>query len=169
MHDDQPHTTQYTRHHAMSNDEARAEADRIIAEALREEARVPTATRFHDDTPHPQVGDTPPVPQHGRPPMSQKATDTSVIVLSVGVASVPVGGMTSLILYTLGNVDPVNLALGVGAPVAFILAVGTLLRRLHGVHTEHHHHYDGATVHQDHSNVTTTTKGVFARTNNRLD
>jgi len=135
-------------------------------EAAKEAARL-IETAFRDDTPIPAVGPTPPVPQPGRPPMSQKATDASMVMLAAGVASVPIGGSVSLVLYTLGHVDPTALAIGAAAPVALILAIGGLLRRARGVlPEEHHHHYTGP-VHQDQRTQTSNTRGLIARTNNQ--
>lgn len=141
---------------------AAAQAADLIAAV---EAAYATPTSYRDDSPLPAFGHTPPVAQPGRPPMSQRATDASTVMLAAGVASLPIGGSVSLVLYTLGQVDPVNLAIGAAAPVALVLAAGGLLRRLAGVRTEHHHHYDGATVQQDYRE--THTKGVWARTDNR--
>ncbi|MFJ8016223.1 hypothetical protein [Streptomyces sp. NPDC096339] len=128
-----------------------------------------TPTTYRDPTPTPTIGAAPPVPQPGRPPMSQKATDASMLMLAGGAASLPVGGATSLVLYTLGHVDPTALAIGAAAPVALVLAIGALIRSasrgLQGLHTEHHHHYAG-TVHQEHRNVSTQTRGIWARTTN---
>lgn len=135
-------------------------------EAAKEAARL-IETAFRDDTPIPAVGPTPPVPQPGRPPMSQKATDASMVMLAAGVASVPIGGSVSLVLYTLGHVDPTALAIGAAAPVALILAIGGLLRRARGVlPEEHHHHYTGP-VYQDQRTQTSSTRGLIARTNNQ--
>lgn len=141
----------------------RHQAEQIIA-AVEEALHVPTS--YRDDTPTPAVGSTPPVPQPGRPPMSQKATDASALMLAVGAASVPVGGMTSLVLYTLGHVDPVQLAIGGAVPVCFVVAVGFVVRSLRGVHTEHHHHYEG-TVFQDQRSTRTQTRGFVAKTVNK--
>lgn len=121
------------------------QAQQLLA-AVEEAMAAPTSYRDH--TPVPTVGTAPPVAQPGRPPMSQRATDASALMLSAGVASLPIGGSVSLVLYTLGHVDPVSLGIGAAAPVALVLAIGMLLRSLRGVHTENHHHYDGATVHQ---------------------
>jgi hypothetical protein len=98
--------------------------------------------------------------------MSQRATDASALMLSAGVASLPIGGSVSLVLYTLGHVDPTSLAIGAAAPVALVLAIGGLLRRAKSVlPEEHHHHYDGP-VYQDQRNVHTSTRGVWAKTTN---
>jgi len=142
----------------MSEEVAEKEARRLIHDVYQ-----PTA--YRDPSPTPVVGPTPPVPQPGRPPMSQRATDISTMMLAGGVASVPVGGSVSLVLYTLGHVDPISLAIGATAPVALILAIGGLLRRAKGVlPEEHHHHYTGP-VYQDQRN--TETHSVWAKTINR--
>ncbi|WP_329592597.1 hypothetical protein OG195_29355 [Streptomyces sp. NBC_01362] len=144
-----------------------AEAD-IRARRLIDEAYTPMSHR--DDSPLPAYGPTPPVAQPGRPPMSQKATDASALMLTGSVAALSVGGATSLVLYTLGQVDPVTLAMGAAGPVALVLAAGSLLRSLGrakaDAHTEHHHHYKGP-VHQDHRAVHTTTRGMWAKTTNQ--
>lgn len=153
----------------MSDPEAARAAEEIITRALRDDQQdpaVPAATRYRDTTPLPAVGPTPPVAQTGRPPMSQTATDISGVMLAGSVASVPVGGATCLVLYTLGHVPTANLLVAGGAPVALLLALAAVLRRLQGARTEHHHHYDGPVV-QNHSTTTATTKGLIARTRTR--
>ncbi|MFJ5820130.1 hypothetical protein ACIQGT_40525 [Streptomyces sp. NPDC093108] len=151
----------------LSEAQAAAEAARLIAEGYS--TTGPTATSYKDIAPLPTTGDTVPVAQPGRPPMSQKATDASALMLSGSVAALSVGGATSLVLYTLGQVDPVTLAVGGAAPVALVLAVGSLLRsagRAKAVaHTEHHHHYNGP-VRQETTTVSSTTCGLIARTRN---
>ncbi|MFB8034130.1 hypothetical protein ACFC5Z_14460 [Streptomyces sp. NPDC056004] len=149
--------------HPLSSAEADLRARRLIDEAY-------TPTSHRDDSPLPAYGPTPPVAQPGRPPMSQKATDASALMLSGSVAALSVGGATSLVLYTLGQVDPVTLAVGAAGPVALVLAAGSLLRSLGrakaDAHTEHHHHYKGP-VHQDQRTSHTTTRGVWAKTTNQ--
>ncbi|WP_406380783.1 hypothetical protein [Streptomyces sp. NBC_01618] len=151
----------------LSEAQAAAEAARLIAEGYS--TNSPVATSYKDVAPLPTTGDAMPWPQPGRPPMSQKATDVSALMLAGGVASLPIGAATSLVLWSLGQVDPINLAIGAGAPVALVLAVAAVVRRLQGVnlHTENHHHYTG-TVRQETTNVSTTTKGMFARTRNDI-
>ncbi|MFK4869002.1 hypothetical protein ACI3K4_27690 [Streptomyces sp. CSMPJR101] len=143
---------------ALTDAEAAVEARRIIADF---------ATSYRDQSPVPQYGPTPPVAQPGRPPMSQRATDISGVMLAGSVASVPLGGMTCLVLYTLDQVSPVSLAIGATAPVALILAIGALLRRAKGVlPDEHHHHYTGP-VYQDQRNVQSSSRGVWVNNTNR--
>ncbi|MEU3665765.1 hypothetical protein [Streptomyces virginiae] len=143
------------------------DAARDLINAVEEALAAPTA--YRDPTPTPSIGEAPPVPQPGRPPMSQRATDASMFILAVGAASLPIGGATSLVLYTLGHVDPTALAIGAAAPVALVLAIGSLIRAagrgMQGIGGEHHHHYNG-NVHQEHRNVTTETRGIWARTTN---
>ncbi|MFI5526869.1 hypothetical protein [Streptomyces platensis] len=146
----------------MSDVEADARARQLIDSAYR-------PTSYRDDSPVPAYGPTPPVAQQGRPPMSQRATDASALMLTGSVAALSVGGATSLVLYTLGNVDPTTLAVGAAGPVALVLAVGSLLRSVGrakaDAHTEHHHHYNGP-VRQESTTVSSTTKGLFAKNRN---
>ncbi|WP_433860263.1 hypothetical protein [Streptomyces kronopolitis] len=148
----------------LTESEVEARARQLIDAAYR-----PTPTSYRDDSPVPAYGPTPPVVQDGRPPMSQKATDASALMLTGSVAVLSVGGATSLVLYTLGHVDPTQLAIGAGGPVALVLAVGSLIRSVgrakKDAHTEHHHHYTG-TVHQESTTVSSTTKGLFAKNRN---
>ncbi|MFF4848773.1 hypothetical protein [Streptomyces sp. NPDC001194] len=134
-----------------------------------DEALTPV-TAYRDTSLLPATGTALPVPQPGRPPMSQKATDASALMLAAGVASLPIGGATSLVLYTLGHVNPAALAIGAAAPVALILAVGSLVRAasrgVQGIGAEHHHHYNGP-VSQEHHTVSTQTRGLFAKTINK--
>lgn len=151
----------------LSESEAAIEARRIIA-SLAEPEPAPIPTSYRDTAPH-APGTAEPVAQPGRPPMSQRATDASGLMLSGSVAALSVGGATSLVLYTLDQVDPVTLAIGAAGPVALVLAVGSLLRSVgrakKDMHTEHHHHYNGS-VRQETTNVSSTTKGLFAKNRN---
>ncbi len=153
----------------LSDSEAAVEARRIIEGLYRPEpAAAPFPTSYRDTSPN-DPGTAAPVLQPGRPPMSQRATDASALMLAGSVASVSLGGATSLVLYTLGQVDPVTLAVGAAGPVALVLAVGSLLRSAgrakKDMHTEHHHHYNGS-VRQETTNVSSMTKGLFAKNRN---
>lgn len=146
-------------HTPLSEEVAEKEAARLIDEAYR-----PTA--YRDPSPVPQYGATPPVPQPGRPPMSSKAVDDSVRMLAAGAASLPIGGMTALILHVLGTVDPTQLAIGAAAPTALVLAVSRLVSRAKAaMPDEIHHHYEGP-VNIDQRRVHSSTRGVWAKTNN---
>ncbi|MEU5097614.1 hypothetical protein [Streptomyces sp. NPDC020996] len=144
--------------------------DAVIEAAVRDTIRQ---TNFRDDTPVPAIGPTPPVPQEGRPPMSQRATDASVLMLSAGAASVPIGGMTSLVVYTLGHADPTALAIAAAAPAGIavpILALARLASRARQVVEAappvHHHHYNGSV---DQRTVNATAKGLVVRNNGEIN
>jgi hypothetical protein len=145
-------------------DAAETQAQQLI-DAVNDALTVPTS--FRDETPVPTVGTAMPVAQPGRPPMSQKATDASALMLSAGAASVPIGGMASLFVYTLGHIDPTTLAIAAAAPATIalpILALCRLAGRAQQVAEAappvHHHHYSGP-VDQRTQNATVT--GVWAK------
>jgi len=147
------------------------QANRLVA-AVNEALTAPT--HYRDENPVPAIGNALPVPQPGRTPMSQRATDASVLMLSAGAASIPFGGVTALIIYALGNANPVSLAIGAGAPAVLavpILALSSLIKRtketVQAAPPVHHHHYAGE-VHQHSQHINSTTRGMWARTRNEL-
>ncbi|WP_405647282.1 hypothetical protein [Streptomyces sp. NBC_00019] len=142
----------------LSAAQAETEARRIIDDVYR-----PTA--YRDTTPLPARGDAPPVVQPGRAPMSQGATDASVLMLAGGTATAMVGGTAAVLMYVSQFADPIVCGLVFGAPTALVLALARLAQRARPA-PEVHQHYTG-TVHQDQRNVHTTTRGVWAKTNNR--
>ncbi|WP_030764795.1 hypothetical protein [Streptomyces sp. NRRL F-2664] len=141
----------------------RAEAERLIADAFN------TPTSYRDTSLLPAVGPTPPVPQPGRPPMSQKATDTSALMLAGSVVTMSVGGATSLVLIASDYADPAVIAMICAAPAAVAVPILAIARMLRGAKTlvpdSHTHNYNGP-VSQEHRNVTTQTRGIWARTTN---
>lgn len=142
-----------------------AEAARLIAEGLSENA--PVATQYRDVTPTPTTGDAMPVPQPGRPPMSQKAADASGLMLSGSLLTLAAGGAATGILWASGAADPAVVAMVCAAPPALVLAISRVVRRfreaVEAAPTEHHHHYSGP-VHQDHreTHTTNTANGLWA-------
>jgi hypothetical protein len=155
---DHPQEKSMNARHATT-DQARA----FLADI--EDALTPTApTSYRDETPAPTIGTTPAVPQPGRPPMSQRATDASALMLSAGIASVPIGGMTALVIYALGHADPVSLGIGACAPAALavpILALSQLVKRTKQAAPDTHHHHYNAPV--DQRTVNATARGVWAK------
>ncbi|WP_405471283.1 hypothetical protein [Streptomyces canus] len=141
----------------MSEDVAAAEARRIIADAYR-------PTVYRDDTPAPAYGPTAPVVQPGRPPMSQGATDASVLMLAGGTTTAMVGGTAAVLMYVSQFADALVCGLVFGAPTALVLALARLAARAKPA-PDVHHHYEGP-VYQDRRNVHTRTTGVWAKTNN---
>lgn len=141
-----------------------AQARQLLA-AVEEAMRTPTS--YRDDAPVPLIGTAPPVAQPGRPPMSQKATDASALMLSGGLASLPLGAAASLVLWASGHADPAVIAVICAAPTTLILALSRLVKRAkEAAPDEIHNHYTGP-VYQDQSETHTTTKGVWAKTNNQ--
>ena len=173
----QPHATQAGQPTPNIDHQAQlflADIEDALAQATKPEQAAPTSYRDH--TPVPAYGPTPPAPQPGtrRPPMSQKATDASVLMLSAGVASIPIGGMTSLVVYTLGHVDPTSLAIAATAPAALaipILALSRLVKRaketVEAAPPVIHQHYNGTVIHDERS-ITSTSRGIIANTRNQL-
>lgn len=141
----------------LSPAQAETEARRIIDDVYR-----PTA--YRDDSPVPARGDAPPVAQPGRAPMSQGATDASVLMLAGGTATAMVGGTAAVLMYVSQFADPIVCGLVFGAPTALVLALARLAARAKPA-PDVHHHYEGP-VHQDQRNVHTTTRGVWAKTTN---
>ncbi|MFE7620180.1 hypothetical protein [Streptomyces sp. NPDC057496] len=146
----------------LSSAEAKIRARQII-----DAAYAPTSHR--DDSPLPAYGPTPPVAQPGRPPMSQRATDVSTVMLAGGAASLMTGVGVSLVLWRLAAVDPLVLAVAGGAPVALLMALSRVLGRarsaIEAAPATHHHHYQGP-VQQETTTVSSTTRGLIARTRN---
>ncbi|MFI2617607.1 hypothetical protein [Streptomyces sp. NPDC018584] len=127
----------------LSEAQAETEARRIIADAYR---------------------DTTPVTQPGRPPMSQGATDASVLMLTGGATTVMVGGTAGVLMYASQFADPLVCGLVFGAPTALVLALARLAKRAKPA-PDIHHHYRGP-VHQDQRTVHSRTSGVWAKTTN---
>lgn len=158
-------TEHLARDAAMTEAAADAEARRIIADAYRPAPETPTS--YRDDSPLPQFGDSPPVIQPDRRIVPAWAAGTAVAGIGVGAAFVGVGCGVWLACQGFASVSLTSVlfvTLPIAATAAVITAIGTALRSLRDVHTEHHHHYRGA-VRQE--NNTTHTKAVFARTDNR--
>ena len=138
--------------------------DAVISAAV--DNAIAQARRL-DASPKAVIGTTPPVPQPGRPPMSQKATDDTARMLGASVLIATTTGGTATIMYVSQFANPVVCALVFGAPTALVLALGRLAKRAKGVlPEEHHHHYEGP-VYQDQRNVHSHTRGVWAKNTNQ--
>ncbi|MFF7332725.1 hypothetical protein [Streptomyces sp. NPDC008150] len=124
----------------MTPADADAEARRIIADAYRPAPEQ--ATAYRDDTPAPEFGSAPPVMQPGRPPMSQGATDASVLMLAGGTATTMVGGTSAVLMYVSQYADPIVCGLVFGAPIALVLALARLARHAKP-DPDVNHHYAG--------------------------
>jgi hypothetical protein len=140
----------------------------LSEEVVKEHADRLIATAFRDDTPVPQYGTTPPVPQPGRPPMSQKAVDISTIMLSASAATIPPGAIAVGVMLASGYANPTVIGMICAAPAFVavpIFAVARLLRGAKEAAPDVHHHHYNAPVDQRHTH--SSTRGVWAKTNNQ--
>lgn len=135
-------------------------------EVATETAREIIATAFRDPTPVPQHGPTPPVPQPGRPPMSQSAVDASTLMLSGSVLTAVIGGSVTAVLWASGTADPVVVGFICAAPAAVAVPILAVARLLRGAKPapDVHHHYEGPVYQQT---THTENRGVWAKNINR--
>lgn len=142
--------------------------------------RTQFPTHYRDDTKPPAIGTAPPVPQPGRPPMSQKAVDLNTTILSSSVLTAVLGGAATAVLWASGQANPTVIAWACGCAVAVPAALAIPVLALKSLMTsakevvqaappEHHHHYSGH-VYQDNrqNHLHTDTRGLIAVTRNEL-
>lgn len=134
-------------------------------------------TSYRDETPLPVVGSTPPVPQQGRPPMTQRAVDLNTTILTSSVLVAVVGGSATAVLWSSGHANPTVIAWICGGVAAIpaaaavpILALKSLMKSAKEVvqvaPPTVHNYYNGS-VTQDSRSITTSTRGVIANTRNQ--
>lgn len=125
-------------------------ADSVIKAAVDDALQK---TFHRDDIPIPLVGTAPPVDQPGRPPMSPKATDASVMMIAGGFLSLCLGGAVSAVLYFSGTAnETVVLYMAAGPPVTF-LALKALVKGVKraAVPDVHNHVHNGPAYHEHHA------------------
>lgn len=146
---------------ALTDVEAAAEARRIIQDF---------ATSYRDHTPVPAVGTAPPVPQPGIPPMSARTTEITRAIMYASLATVPPGLIAVAVMVASEHANPTVIGMICAAPAAIAVPILALARLLRGAKDvlpdEIHNHYTG-TVIQDQRNVNTSTRAVWAKTNNQ--
>lgn len=138
----EPPTTTGQATNPLADAVIRAAVDNAIHEARRS-----------GTSPQAVIGNAEPVAQTdgGRPPMSQKATDASVLMLSGGVASVLVGGGISLVLWSSGHADPTVIGwMTIGPPAALLSLKGLVKAFKTTVRPEIHNH-NGTEYHEHHT------------------
>ncbi|WP_202918442.1 hypothetical protein [Streptomyces cavernae] len=139
---------------------------------------VPTTTRAAAPTPTalptPPTAGTVPFDPHGRPPMSQRATDHAVLVIVYSWGSLPVGGAISLVLWRLSSMSPTQLTIaGLSASGLFIALgaaarmIGRAFRDVASEMPDHTVNQYSGTVYVQHTELHTNTRG-FGRTNNEI-
>jgi hypothetical protein len=144
----------------------RAEVHKL-ANAVEDALIKAMQTSYRDDSPVPLIGTAPPVPQPGRPAMSSKATDDSVRMLCFGGMTLLTCGGVSLVMVASEVADPTVIGVFFGGLAALALAIARLLRRAgEAAPAEIHNHISGP-VHVDQRETRTSTRGVWAKTNNR--
>ncbi|MEU0624993.1 hypothetical protein ABZ329_29550 [Streptomyces rubiginosohelvolus] len=137
-----------------------------------------TPTYYRDPTELPAIGPTPPVPQSGRPPMSQRAVDLNTTILTSSFLTLATGGAASAVLWASGHANETVIAWICGGivavPVALTLPVLALKGLMKGAKdvaqaapTPVHHHYNG-NVTVDQRAIHTTNRGIIANTRNQL-
>ncbi|MBZ6204697.1 hypothetical protein KVH17_34065 [Streptomyces olivaceus] len=153
----------------LTDDEARAEAERIIARSFQTELppvrHMPTS--FRDDTELPAYGDTPPVHQDDKRIVPAWAAGIAVASIGVGAGITGIGcgawlvlqGLASITLY---GVLMVTLPFAGAAMVATAIG-GAFSKARRSVSKTV---YEGPVTQNTQINNTTTTRGMFSRTRN---
>lgn len=162
--------------HAQPEPTDRAEVQKLasaVEEALAGEMR----TSYRDDSSDlpswrdgSRIGTAPPVPQPGIPPMTQQATQAARVFMYCSWATVPPGLIAVAVMVASEHANPTVIGMICAAPAALavpILAIARLIRGAgEAAPTEIHNTYTG-NVYQQHSETHTSTRGVWAKTNNQ--
>ncbi|MEW2297104.1 hypothetical protein ABZ719_31125 [Streptomyces sp. NPDC006743] len=153
----------------LTDDEAKAEAERIIARSFRPEMplvrHIPTS--FRDDTPLPAYGDTPPVHQDDKRIVPAWAAGIAVASIGVGAGITGIGCGTWLVLQGLASVTLYGVLM-VTLPFAGLAMVATAIggaiskARKSVSKTV----YEGPVVQNTQINNTSNQRGMFSRTRN---
>jgi hypothetical protein len=124
--------------------------DSVIQAAVNDVIRQ---TNYRDDTPVPQYGDTPPVDQPGRPAMSERATDASVMMIAGGFLSLCLGAAISGVMYFSGTANETVVITVCAAPPATFLALKSLIKGVKRatVPEVHNHIHSGPAFHEHHT------------------
>lgn len=160
------HTFPATAGRGLTESEAAAEARRIIDEAYRPEpAAAPIPTSYRDPSPVPRIGTTPPVHQPDQRIVPAWAAGVAVVSIGVGAGVTGLGCGAWLILQGLASVTLYGV-LVVTLPFAGLAmvatAIGVAISRARAATSTHI--YQGPVT--QHSEVTSHTRGMFARTRN---
>jgi hypothetical protein len=110
---------------------------------------------------------SPPARKPDRPAMTPQATGVSVMMIAGGFLSLCLGTAVSAVLhFSHGANETVVITLCAAPPAAFF-SLGALVKKVkQAAPNEIHNHYDGP-VYQDQRNVHSSTRGVWAKTNNQ--
>ncbi|MFE2710589.1 hypothetical protein ACFXKI_01010 [Streptomyces mirabilis] len=146
----------------------RAEVQKL-ANAVEEALAGEMQTSYRDDSLVPLIGTAPPVAQPGIPPMSARTTEITRAVMYASLATVPPGLIAVAVMVASEHANPTVIGMICAAPAALavpILALARLIRRAgEAAPTEINNTYTG-NVYQQHSETHTSTRGVWAKTDN---
>lgn len=153
----------------LTDDEARAEAERIIARSFQTETQPVRQfpTSFRDDTKLPAYGDTPPVHQDDKRIVPAWAAGIAVASIGVGAGITGIGCGAWLVLQGLASVTLYGVLM-VTLPFAGVAMVATAIG---GAFSKARRSvsktvYEGPVTQNTQINNTTTTRGMFSRTRN---
>ena len=142
---------------ATPTDADRERIRRLFAAVDEIGAEQPTAVRVDDPAipswkDGPRVGTAPPIDQPGRPSMSPRATDASVLMLCAGAGSLMLSGGISLVLWSSGHADPTVVGWMAIAPPAAFLSLKALIKGAKRAATPeiHNHVHNGPEYHETH-------------------
>ncbi|MEV5242630.1 hypothetical protein AB0K89_26515 [Streptomyces cinnamoneus] len=153
----------------LTDDEAKAEAERIIARSFQPETppvrHFPTS--FRDNTPLPAYGDTPPVHQDDKRIVPAWAAGIAVASIGVGAGITGVGCGAWLVLQGLASVTLYGVLM-VTLPFAGLAMVATSIG---GAFSKARKSvsktvYEGPVVQNTQINNTSNQRGMFSRTRN---
>ncbi|MGW2689484.1 hypothetical protein ACWC6I_40785 [Streptomyces sp. NPDC001414] len=153
----------------LTDDEAKAEAARIIARAYQPEVppvrHIPTS--FRDDTPLPAYGDTPPVHQDDKRIVPAWAAGIAVASIGVGAGITGIGCGAWLVLQGLASVTLYSVLM-VTLPFAGVAmvatAIGGAINKARSAVTNNV--FEGPVVQNTQINNTSNQRGMFSRTRN---
>lgn len=149
----------------LSDSEAKAEAERIIADAMRPERQFPTS--FSDDSPLPAYGDTPPEKQDDKRIVPAWAAGIAVASIGVGAGSVGLGCCAWLVLKGLASVTLNGVLMGTLPFAGFAMAVtaiGGVISKVRSSATKNV--YEGPVTQNTQINNTSNQRGMFSRARN---
>ncbi|MGA5430696.1 hypothetical protein ACPCVL_28355 [Streptomyces koyangensis] len=160
---------QPTAHLPLTDREAAAEAERILAAAYQPSHPAPTATHYRDDTPLPTHGPTPPVPQPDHRIVPAWAAGTAVASIGVGAGSVGLGCCAWLVLQGLASVTLYGVLMATlpfagAAMLATAIGIAVSKARKAAPKTI----YEGPVTQNTVVTQTSTQRGMFSRTRNDL-
>ncbi|WP_030807312.1 hypothetical protein [Streptomyces sp. NRRL S-337] len=155
----------------LTDDEAKAEAERIIARSFQHPLppvrHMPTS--FRDDTPLPAYGDTPPVHQDDKRIVPAWAAGIAVASIGVGAGITGIGCGAWLVLQGLASVTLYGVLM-VTLPFAGVAMVATAIG---GAFSKARRSvsktvYGGPVVQNTQINNTSNQRGMFSRTRNDI-